>query len=127
MGIYAIVLGVLVVGLFALARTAKMRLYLLGVLLFGVLLCLMLEYLSGSIQRPIAVVTVRTLGNAAVYLLIATAIVHPWRRRKDGTAPAYVACSVAIALLGAFQLYEIKTPDGSASETLWRWFESGLR
>jgi hypothetical protein len=103
-----VVLAVLIVGPFALAKAAKMRIYLLGVLLFGVLLCLLLEQISGSIHRPIVVVTARTLGNAAGYLLIATAIVHPWRRRENGPAPAYVASTVVIALLAALQLYGIR-------------------
>ena len=105
-------LAVLIVGPFAIAKTAKMRLYLSGVLLFGVLLCLLLELISGSIHRPLFEVATRTLGNAAAYLVIATAIVHPWRRRENGKAPAYIASTVVIGLLAALQLYGIKPSGG---------------
>jgi hypothetical protein len=95
----AVVAIAVVITPFLIAKTNTMRSFLAGVLLFGILCGVVEQYIRwGHLNAPIIVILGGGIGWAAIYLVIATFIVHPWRRRESGKRPAYIACSVVLAI-----------------------------
>ena len=116
-----VVLVVMVIGPFLLAKTGTMRGYLAGVLIFGIVCGVVEQYIAHGPRNGAASLLdfidlmIRdrkfgfeilggAVGWASVYMLIATLIVHPWRRRAPGKRPAYVAAGVVLVIFSITSL-----------------------
>ena len=105
----------MVIAPFLLAKTWTMRQYLAGVLIFGIVCGVVEQYIAHGPRNGAAslldfiqlmirdpnfggVILGGAFGVASVYMLIATVIVHPWRRRAPGKRPAYIAATVVLVV-----------------------------
>ena len=105
----------MVIAPFLLAKTWTMGQYLAGVLIFGIVCGVVEQYIAHGPRNGAAslldfiqlmirdpnfggVILGGAFGVASVYMLIATVIVHPWRRRAPGKRPAYIAATVVLVV-----------------------------
>jgi hypothetical protein len=83
-----------------------MKWYLGGVFIFGFLFGLVDQLATGGLYKVPAIMIGKALAPAIIFLLIATLIVRPWKRRDPGkdTPPPYVGSSLTIGVLVAIML-----------------------
>jgi hypothetical protein len=101
-----VVVAAVVVAPFLLAKTPTMRIFLAGVLAFGIVCGVVEQYIAGGLHLRGTILEILGggVGWASIYIVIATAIVQPWRRRPPEKRPAYVACSIVLVVFTIISL-----------------------